>query len=180
MIHYVQRRRNPGYNMQAQSTNGLPVKACTKPGKFGNPFIAGYQYVINGNTYRPKDAYQATLLYAYALHNGLDVVPPLAETIKELSGHNLSCFCEHGEWCHVQHVLVPLMNRPRTLPKHYFENLVVDLITPDRPMAVTIRETPKIPLCLLVEAGILEPIQDPLPHYNALLEAAERLDSRNI
>lgn len=116
----LQRRRTPGYNMQAESLalNGLECVSVTRPGKWGNPFLieahkgdverewAGYG-VYNPATIQSECAKRAVAQYRRWLKNEILYN---ALSLESLRGKNLACFCKIGEPCHAD-VLLEFANR---------------------------------------------------------------------
>ena len=126
----LQFRRVNGFNLQAHSlaTNGLPAVLCTRPGRWGNPFVmhhAGSPIAF------AMDAKMAVALFKHLVEKEGGWFPtPLpwpkgkvpaqytsVEDVKtELRGKNLACFCaildKHGNYlhCHAD-VLLSLANQ---------------------------------------------------------------------
>lgn len=93
----LQRSRKKGFKLV--SPNGLPIKYCGRPTKYGNEYIIGD--VGCSDPPKPMTAKMAVQLFReYQL-------PEMIEdgSIEELRGHNLSCFCKLSEPCHVDVIL---------------------------------------------------------------------------
>jgi hypothetical protein len=75
------------------------VKVC-RPGKWGNPFVVG----------KDGDAQQCVDLYECLT---AEWRTEQAESLNELSGKNLACWCKPGTPCHAD-VLLSLANRKTT------------------------------------------------------------------
>lgn len=95
--------------------------SVTRPGKWGNPFIVGNQLTdlpdsvsriirftgeeMDANVITPKiavDAFKIWITFAYAADS-------LRDSLHELTGKNLACWCKIGEPCHAD-VLLELAN----------------------------------------------------------------------
>lgn len=75
------------------SPNGLPIICCSRPSKWGNPFITGPETGL-------------TIDQAMRLHENYIKENKLEEKIKtELRGKNLSCWCPLTQRCHVDTLL---------------------------------------------------------------------------
>lgn len=77
------------------SPNGLPVKYCGRPTKWGNPYIP----YVAGNT--PEDCVRK-------FEQTMSIMLK-QDAKKELKGINLSCWCKLGDPCHVD-VLLKIAN----------------------------------------------------------------------
>ena len=100
----LQRSRRPGANLQAESlaTNGLPAVSVTRPGKWGNPYVAircWYHGPIERLGLGAFDAVTA----ADADREGAriavaefrcDALKRPAYVFAELRGRNLACWCK--------------------------------------------------------------------------------------
>ncbi|MCW4114782.1 DUF4326 domain-containing protein [Aurantimonas sp. MSK8Z-1] len=104
--------RARGFDLQAASraVNGLPAIAVTRPGPWGNPFVAG----VSGVTDRAHavDLYRAMLAGSLALERGpalarqRDYRDRLKRDWPGLAGHNLACWCRlDGGPCHADVLL---------------------------------------------------------------------------
>lgn len=76
----------------------------TRPGKWGNPFVAGktYRTVVGGNR-MVNDAAHAVSLFRACCWN-------VTEIKEALAGKNLACWCALDAPCHAD-VLLELANR---------------------------------------------------------------------
>ena len=94
---YVQRKRVKGWKMPPNTIY------CGRPSHWGNMFTCG------GNK-----AQAVKLFRKYIIEEKFSAGES-QETLKEylapLRGHDLSCWCKPGDPCHVQDVLIPLVNR---------------------------------------------------------------------
>lgn len=109
----LQRRRTRGYDMQAESLalNGLGARACTRPGRYANPFVAGPRgeakvLLANGmarfldEAMSPRRAVHKFRLRLCAI---LRADPAFLEPLR---GKNLACFCAlDAPHCHVDVLL---------------------------------------------------------------------------
>jgi hypothetical protein len=77
----------------------------TRPGKWGNPFIAGKTYrTVVGTDLPVKDASHAVSLFRACAWAGWQ-----HEAKKELGGKNLACWCPLDQPCHAD-VLLEIAN----------------------------------------------------------------------
>lgn len=125
----LQRRRTPGYNMQAESIahNGLECVSVTRPGKWGNMFVVGGAFPKETNPWtflsqhdfliyiqrdrEIPDALEAVRLFRRVVEHWQENDPEKFETyIAPLRGKNLACFCKLGEPCHAD-VLIEFANK---------------------------------------------------------------------
>lgn len=87
------------------SPNGLPIKYCGRPGRWGNPFFVGCVSPINNyKSVRAKE--HAYKLYEEYMRSML--ANPRAWIhghLHELENRNLSCWCKLTENCHVDIIL---------------------------------------------------------------------------
>lgn len=104
----LQRRRTPGYNMQAESLtlNGLECVSVTRPGKWGNPHKVG---ALIGPF---ADGPRVTPQIAVERYRGwiVEQIVTGKLNIESLRGKNLACFCKLGEPCHAD-VLLEFANK---------------------------------------------------------------------
>lgn len=126
---YIQRKRTRGFNLQAQSPDGRPVVSCTRPSIWGNPYPVTETekglFVVKGywdepSTFNNKqDAIKFSVDLFWGFIKQQDTLielghePELLNTANirhHLSGKHLSCWCKAGEPCHVQDVLLPIIN----------------------------------------------------------------------
>lgn len=107
IVHPVrlQMRRVAGFDLQAHSreVNGLPAKLCARPGPWANPLTVD----AHRSTSEAVDGFR--LLWATA-HPSL-----YRRALAALPGHNLACYCDLWEPCHVD-VLLDLFGRLPPLP----------------------------------------------------------------
>jgi hypothetical protein len=102
---YVKRRRTPGWRKPegAISCTRGPVNTT----RWGNPFQVGAEAPGGGEIRDHEDAVHA---YRVWLRGRPDL---LAAARDELAGQILMCWCAPGRTCHVQDVLIPLVNEGR-------------------------------------------------------------------
>lgn len=119
----IQRTREEGFDLQAQSPDGRKVVSCTRPHKWGNPF----RVVKEGGAWYVKDeeqnywgdnevGYSKELATnkAISLHSNWLEWQLLkgALNLEELRDKHLACFCAPGTPCHVDNILLLLANPP--------------------------------------------------------------------
>jgi hypothetical protein len=112
----LQVSRTAGFNLQdaSHALNGLPAKLVTRPGPWGNPFSIDEVAAAYGLDRAAAQA-KAVAMAGDWLRGTLDPTlspgdPPSRDTIRrELSGHNLACWCRPGTPCHAD-VLIELAN----------------------------------------------------------------------
>jgi hypothetical protein len=98
-LQYVQRSRKPGTKLPPNT------KCCTRPGKWGNNHRVGE--IWQG---APLTLAGCVHLYKLELENDL-IRGRGPRFLSELAGYDfLACSCKPGEPCHVQNVLIPLVN----------------------------------------------------------------------
>lgn len=134
---YIQRKRTKGFSLQAQSPDGRPVVSCTRPGPFGNPFYVEFFVGYDENFWLVKrkgsKAYyyyhvskeaalrMAIIHYKNLIEENNQIVGVCKKDLNpewhndstiehHLKGKHLSCFCPPGSPCHVQDVLLPIIN----------------------------------------------------------------------
>lgn len=122
----IQRKRIPGYNMQEHSLslNGLLAVSVTRTGKWGNPFRLIGDMIYYDASPRPGKILSKWVLYyqdgghtteevvklfrdlVYDL-NSHEVEPEIynhfkliRDTIRDLEGKNVACWCRTEEVCH--------------------------------------------------------------------------------
>jgi Domain of unknown function (DUF4326) len=101
---YVQRRRTAGW------TKPEGALSCTRgrhPNRWANPYRVGAPAPCGGKV---TDHAHAVRLYADLVREDPDLV---ALALRELTGRTLMCWCRPGAACHVQDVLLPLVNEGR-------------------------------------------------------------------
>lgn len=133
---YIQRKRSKGFNLQAQSPDGREVVSCTRPSKFGNPITVSVdedngtiEVFCNGRhvfaDWLDVDDTQIGLVVKF-YQKLIEKVDTFTEADKErstlpvwhntatirhhLTGKHLACWCAPGAPCHVQDVLLPIIN----------------------------------------------------------------------
>jgi hypothetical protein len=127
---YVQRKRTKGFRLPPGTI------CCTRPGRYANPFrIGGYFMVGDPGGHRGpfkmewcERAIWAPIDEDEALRTGFTLIETAeqsvvfyrkladswsakyrAKVVSELLGHPLSCWCAPGSPCHVQDVLIPML-----------------------------------------------------------------------
>jgi hypothetical protein len=118
---YQQRKRTRGWRTPENSI------CCTRPGRWGNPYRVArcgnvndrnscrLWVVANGDTQctdcttRESATKEAVGRYAVDLQHGRLSVT-LDDVRRELDGKILLCWCPVGSVCHVQDVLIPIVN----------------------------------------------------------------------
>lgn len=112
---YIQRKRSKGFNLQAASPDGRPVVSCTRPSLWDNPYdfedkaqaVNGYVAFIKMNDGLLRAARRAEPDFT----PGEDTEVVTSELIRtRLQGKHLACWCAPGEPCHVQDVILPILN----------------------------------------------------------------------
>ncbi len=99
---YVKRRRVAGWEKPAGAIS------CTRGSRrWGNPFRPGGEAPGGGVI---EDHEQSVEIYRVWLRGRPDLS---AAAVRELAGQVLMCWCAPGETCHVQDVLIPLVNEGR-------------------------------------------------------------------
>lgn len=107
----IQLSRKKGFDLQAHSRalNGLDAVNCARPGKWGNPFIIGVEFLGQRMTLQRSIALFRSRIQDYAMLS-TSIVP-------ELRGKNLACWCIIHDInglrvpCHAD-VLLEIANRP--------------------------------------------------------------------
>lgn len=99
---YVQRARYRGWRAPVDAVPCTRTRAGWVP--WGNPFRIGDPLDCGGMV---RDAEHAVELYRQFLHHSPDM---LAAAVRQLAGRPLMCWCRAGSVCHVQDVLIPLIN----------------------------------------------------------------------
>jgi len=97
----LQRKRNKGYNMQAESMalNGLPAVSVCRPGKWGNPHLVGMCPVCGGEHTQEEAVMEFEEDLKCMGVGALEIIR------RELGGENLSCFCRLDQACHADVLL---------------------------------------------------------------------------
>lgn len=125
----LQLSRRKGFDLQSTSlaTNGLPAVNVARPTKWGNPhhalrtwFHGGYPVLgipaFDAVTAADADAEGVRVAVAMYRHDwSLAMVAPnygvARQSLEELRGKNLACWCRPNSPCHAD-VLLELANRP--------------------------------------------------------------------
>ncbi len=105
----IQRKRSKGFRLQEASPNGLPVVYCGRPSKWANPFtIAKYGREGAVEMFHTALCGPVTPMQAAAFMSVWDkrFTP---ESVMELHGVNLCCWCQEDEPCHCD-VLLDIAN----------------------------------------------------------------------
>ena len=102
---YVKRRRTPGWRKPEGAISC--TRGRTNVGRWGNPFRPGGEAPGGGVI---DDHEQSVEIYRGWLRGRPDL---LAAAVAELAGRVLMCWCATGKACHVQDVLLPLVNDGR-------------------------------------------------------------------
>jgi len=100
---YVKRRRTPGWRKPEGAVS------CTRgrhPNTWSNPFRVGD--LVDGREVQTHD--EAVDLYRQWLRGRPDL---MGQAVRELAGKTLMCWCAPRQPCHVQDVLIPLVNEGR-------------------------------------------------------------------
>lgn len=105
---YVQRRRTRGWRAPTFAVPCTRTRGESGWVPWGNPFRVG-DPVDGGGTVRSPA--HAVVLYRKFLRGSPEKV---AAAVRQLSGRPLMCWCRPGASCHVQDVLIPLVNEGRS------------------------------------------------------------------
>lgn len=111
----LQLSRRKGFNLQelSRAVNGRRAMNVARPGKWGNPFVIGQEFVRRKMTpgggqiaNTVTDAAHAVALYRRftARETAVQI-----DAYHELRGKNLACWCKPGAPCHAD-VLLELAN----------------------------------------------------------------------
>lgn len=103
---YVQRRRTRGWRAPAGTVNC--ARGAHDAGRWGNPFRVGFHNELLPAGVRVVES----SAHAVELYRGWLRGQPekIGQALAELSGKTLLCWCKPGNPCHVQDVLIPLIN----------------------------------------------------------------------
>lgn len=93
----IQLKRTKGWRKPNGAIN------CTRPGKWGNPFIIGVTPFCT-------TAEDAKYMYRGWIDSGLPGAPTSDNIKKELAGHNLMCYCQLNQNCHAD-ILLEIANQ---------------------------------------------------------------------
>lgn len=109
----LQLSRRKGFNLQelSRATNGLEAVNVARPGKWGNPWKVGVNYIDpHGGPARRFNAEGCVARFrTWLLGDG----EKLRAARSELKGKNLACFCGQNEPCHAD-VLLAIANKAET------------------------------------------------------------------
>lgn len=105
--------RATGFDLQehSRSVNGLPATMVARPTRWGNPYKVAPAY---------QDAYcslpeitpeLAVICFRERMEQTVAAHPSVRESLDELRGRNLACWCSLDAPCHAD-VLLDLANRP--------------------------------------------------------------------
>ncbi len=97
---YMKRRRVSGWRMPAGAVSC--TRGSKNPGRWGNPFKVGD--IVDGVEI---DHEESVRLYRRWLR---DRPALIGQALRELAGKVLLCWCAPGRPCHVQDVIIPLVN----------------------------------------------------------------------
>lgn len=98
---YVKRRRAPGWK---KPEGGMICTRGRHHQRWANPFTVGVEAPAGGVI---EDHDGAVSAYRVWLRGRPDL---LVAAVAELAGRVLLCWCAPGQVCHVQDVLIPLVN----------------------------------------------------------------------
>lgn len=108
----LQLSRVKGFDLQAHSraVNGLPAAVVARPTRWGNPYKASPAFESHGVSISAVTVEDAVALYRERMERVLATYPHMRETLVDLRGKNLACWCRPGAPCHAD-VLLELANR---------------------------------------------------------------------
>ena len=98
--------RAKGFSLQERSVavNGRNATACTRPGRWGNPFPIGRPGPFGRVA---PDAEGAVGLFTAMLDDPeLRTAAGYPASLEPLRGRNLACHCRLGDWCHADVLLM--------------------------------------------------------------------------
>lgn len=103
----IQLSRCKGFNLQdaSRALNGLPARAVTRPGIYGNPYRVGQ----HGTAAQCVAKFRADVETILAGEDGLRAAVAVT-SLRRIKGMNLACHCKPGDPCHAD-VLLDLANR---------------------------------------------------------------------
>ena len=115
---YVQRQRTRGWRKPDGAVSCVRPWRPVGNGRFANPIKVGDLYVdlnasgvpapgISYERGRVKNAAEAVAIYRRWLKRSTNTQD---QVLGELSGKVLMCWCAPGAVCHIQDVLIPLVN----------------------------------------------------------------------
>ncbi len=105
--------RRKGFNLQRHSkaVNGLPAINVARPSKWGNPFIVGSTFKLDGHVRYETMSQEDAVHFFHLMLRRLDrTYPSDAEIFGELRNRNLACWCKPDVACHAD-VLIDIANR---------------------------------------------------------------------
>jgi hypothetical protein len=97
----IQRKRTKGFDLQAASPNGLPVRYVGRPTQYGNPFPFTAQV-------SPSES-----LKMFELHLKVKLVED-RDFLAPLRGYNVACWCPLTRRCHAD-ILLEYLNGEKSL-----------------------------------------------------------------
>lgn len=100
--------RARGFRLQevSRAINGLPARAVTRPGIYGNPFKVGRDGTAAECVAKYRAEIERVIGGEVCLHKVV-----MQQLLRDIRGHNLACHCKLGEPCHAD-VLLEFANRP--------------------------------------------------------------------
>lgn len=103
----IQLSRRKGFRLQevSRALNGLPARAVTRPGIYGNPFRVGRDGTAAECVARYRADIEKVLRGGVGLHQVV-----IRQMLRDIRGMNLACHCKPGDPCHAD-VLIDLANR---------------------------------------------------------------------
>lgn len=98
--------RARGFRLQdvSRALNGLPARAVTRPGIYGNPFKVGRDGTAEECVAKFRADVEKVLSGPVSLHQ-----VTARQMLRNIRGHNLACHCKLDEPCHAD-VLLELAN----------------------------------------------------------------------
>ncbi len=99
--------RARGFRLQdvSRAINGLPARAVTRPGIYGNPFRVGRDGTAEECVARFRADVEKLLAGEDGIHKAVAVT-----SLRRIKGMNLACHCKLDEPCHAD-VLLELANK---------------------------------------------------------------------
>ena len=103
----IQLSRRKGWRLQDHSLalNGLPARAVTRPGIYGNPHRVGRDGTAEECVAKYRADIETVLNGEIGLHKAVIVA-----LLRDIRGKNLGCYCSPDAPCHAD-VLLDLANR---------------------------------------------------------------------
>lgn len=104
----IQLSRRKGFRLAevSRALNGLPARAVTRPGIYGNPYRVGQHGTAAECVTKYRADIERTLSGPVTLHQVV-----MRQMLRDIRGHNLACHCKPGNPCHAD-VLLDFANRP--------------------------------------------------------------------